>query len=41
MSVDNVDNIFADPIANLKLILRAILYFQIMMEVLKIRFLKV
>lgn len=29
MSVDNVDNIFADPIANLKRILRAILYFQI------------
>jgi len=29
MSVDNVDNIFADPIANLELILRAILYFQI------------
>lgn len=29
MSVDNVDNIFVDPIANLKLILRAILYFQI------------
>ena len=29
MSVDNVDNIFADPIANLKLILRANLYIQI------------
>ena len=29
MSVDNVDNIFFYPIANLKLILRANLYFQI------------